>query len=365
MPNKRSPRSAKRSPALRKARHVKQVRRAIERMLHEHVHHRSTHGPHHYIDHVPEPRRNIVGVGLAHSLPTHGVLDPHAAVPGEQALTVYVAEPRSPEEIKAALKKALGDAALGIDDLPIHVIVSGPIRAQGPAARLRPVPGGTSSGFMRGASFTGGSMACVVTGLNPPRSGQRFVLSNNHVYADVNAAQPGDCLCQPCVVDGGQCPQDGFATVERSVPIDFFRANLVDAALGLARPQNVVRPDILVMRAGIPTFIRISPTPVDAVLNMTVAKSGRTTQLTVGQIIDTSASIHVAFGPRSALFQDQLTIRGTGGLPFSSEGDSGSLVWTFDAARSPVGLLFSAGGFVSFANKIDAVLTALDVQIVS
>jgi hypothetical protein len=72
---------------------------------------------------------------------------------------------------------------------------------------------------------------------------------------------------------------------------------------------------------------------------MLVGKSGRTTQLRAGRITDISATVRVNYGGgRQALFQDQLVIRGISG-DFSAGGDSGSLVWTWDARRNPVGLL--------------------------
>jgi hypothetical protein len=96
---------------------------------------------------------------------------------------------------------------------------------------------------------------------------------------------------------------------------------------------------------------------------MNVGKTGRTTQLTHGIITDCNATIRVNYGGgRVALFSDQITIRGIGG-GFSAGGDSGSLIWTWDARRNPVGLLFAGGGDFTFANKIPRVLAALDITI--
>lgn len=92
-------------------------------------------------------------------------------------------------------------------------------------------------------------------------------------------------------------------------------------------------------------------------------KSGRTTQLTSGHVIDVSASIRVNFeGGRVGNFQDQITIRGNKTV-FSQGGDSGSLIWTWDQQRQPVGLLFAGGGELTFANKISRVLDALDIAV--
>ena len=47
----------------------------------------------------------------------------------------------------------------------------------------------------------------------------------------------------------------------------------------------------------------------------------------------------------------------------SAGGDSGSLIWSWDKQRNPVGLLFAGGGGFTFANKIGRVLSALDINL--
>ena len=64
-----------------------------------------------------------------------------------------------------------------------------------------------------------------------------------------------------------------------------------------------------------------------------------------------------------ARFVNQIAIRTPGGN-FSAGGDSGSVIWTWDARRAPVALLFAGGGGTTFANPITRVLSALDVQFV-
>ncbi|PIK74087.1 hypothetical protein CS379_04460, partial [Methylobacterium frigidaeris] len=88
------------------------------------------------------------------------------------------------------------------------------------------------------------------------------------------------------------------------------------------------------------------------------------TQLTSGRIIDVNASIQVKYGGgRVANFRDQISIKGNDGKAFSQPGDSGSLIWTWDQGRSPVGLLFAGGTELTFANKISHVLDALDIAL--
>jgi hypothetical protein len=64
-----------------------------------------------------------------------------------------------------------------------------------------------------------------------------------------------------------------------------------------------------------------------------------------------------------ANFKDQITITGYNGRPFSDGGDSGSLIWTWNDAHAPVGLLFAGGRDYTFANKIGHVLEALQIEL--
>jgi hypothetical protein len=52
-------------------------------------------------------------------------------------------------------------------------------------------------------------------------TGERFILSNNHVLANSNNALVGDAILQPGAIDGGQNPADKVATLERFIKIRF------------------------------------------------------------------------------------------------------------------------------------------------
>lgn len=97
---------------------------------------------------------------------------------------------------------------------------------------------------------------------------------------------------------------------------------------------------------------------------MIVGKTGRTTQLTVGRITGVGVSVNVNYGGgRVARFIDQIAIQSVNSNPFSAGGDSGSSIWTWDALRRPIGLLFAGGGGVTFANRMARVVAALDVHL--
>lgn len=302
---------------------------------------------------APQGANNIVGVGL-------GVPDEPSSLgltPGATAINVYVVEQTSVDEIKSVLVDSMGISAAASDNVPINVVVSGIIDAQPHRFCMRPAPGGVSVGHFK---ITAGTLGCLAY-----RPNRLLILSNNHVLANTNNASFGDHIYQPGPYDGGKnaCSPNPIAILERYVPIYFDgRCNYVDAATGWAWPDRV-RRELVYLSGGKPELFRISSLIRDPQLNMIVGKSGRTTQLTRGQITDINASVRVNYGSgRVALFCDQIIIRGLGG-DFSAGGDSGSSIWTWDNQRNPVGLLFAGGGGLTIANKMRTVLRALDVKL--
>ncbi len=308
---------------------------------------------------------NIVGVGVGTSLlPAVGaggeVLS--SGEPGKQALNLYVVERTSVDEIKSAVVDSMGVSAASSDDVAVNVIVTGIIDAQPHRFRIRPAPGGVSVGHFR---ITAGTIGCLCVGRTAPRNSRLMILSNNHVLANTNAGAFGDCIAQPGPIDGGRCPADQIAILERFVPINFAAGavNFVDCATGWCWPDRV-RRELVYLAGGVPHFFRIGSAPIAPIINCPVGKSGRTTQLTRGTIIDVSASLNVNYGGgRVAFFRDQISIRGAGGSLFSAGGDSGSSIWVWDNNRRPVGLLFAGGGGITFANKMTRVVAALDVNL--
>jgi len=300
---------------------------------------------------------NVVGVGI-------GVGDGSSpgALPGDPVLEVYTIEPEAPGETRARLASAAGVQALASADVPIKTVCTGIIDASQHRMRLRPSPGGISIGHVR---ITAGTQACLARGRSGVRVNRLMVLSNNHVLANSNAAAIGDAIVQPGPYDGGRAPADQVAVLERFVPIHFAGGNnLVDAATGWAWPDRV-RRELMYLSGGAVRYFRVGSTPVAAVPGLAVGKTGRTTQLTSGRVTAVGVTINVNFGGgRVARFVNQIAVRATSGN-FSQGGDSGSLIWTWDARRAPVGLLFAGGGGTTFANRITDVLAALDISLVT
>jgi hypothetical protein len=222
------------------------------------------------------------------------------------------------------------------------------------SSRKRPITPGVSLGHY---DITAGTLGAFVRvdGDDRPR-----ILSNNHVLADENRGAVGDEILQPGALDGGSSGNDRVATLERFVALDTTQINAVDAAIATLDP-DVEFSDII---EGIGTIDGlIDPAEVEKVV-----KRGRTTGLTSGVVTAIEVdSVVVGFSTGTMRFDGQIEISGIDGTPFSSGGDSGSLVIDPASSRA-VGLLFAGSdqggpqGFgVTYANPIATVFTHLAI----
>jgi hypothetical protein len=262
------------------------------------------------------------------------------------------------------------------------VIQVGFVRAlDAPTDRWRPAPGGVSLGHYQ---ITAGTLGSVVY---DRLSGERLILSNNHVLANSNNARYGDPILQPGPADGGQLGPDTIALLERFMPLRFnsepptctvakayaqlgntlagllkaehrlqvvqarpMVSNLVDAAVARPIDEDYLRDDLLDIGA-------VNGTK-EASLGMGVCKSGRTTGYTTGAIRVLDATISVNYGlERVATFEGQIV-----STPMSQGGDSGSLVVASDT-RDAVGLLFAGSSQATIFNPIQPVLDQLRIEI--
>jgi hypothetical protein len=301
-----------------------------------------------------EGEENVQGVAI-------GLDDPATTTdPGEPVLTVYVAEPPScDDDVRSAVVDGMGVRSAG--DLPIRVITSGVFEPLVNRARVRPAPGGFSA---TNVGYGLGTLGCLAVGRHQPRDERLLCLSNNHVFALSNGGTLGDCICQPSVNDGGTCPDDQIAVLESFYPISFGAGvNYVDCAAGWCLPREVT-PKLGSQTAEGVDYFDISAQTRAAALRMLVGTSGRTTQMTQGTVTAVDWSGRIPYGPPGeAYFANQIVVEGNEGRPFAAQGDSGSIVWTWDHRRHPVGLLFAGSGAQTLVNPIDAVLAALDVDL--
>lgn len=252
-----------------------------------------------------------------------------------------------------------------LDRVPVVRVVTGLILAQSdPTSRARPAPLGYSVGHV---DITAGSIGARVRNA----AGAVFLLSNNHVLANSNAGSIGDDILQPGPYDGGTDPADRIGTLAAFQPIDFSLSghNYIDAALASVSAADLgfATPDDGYGAPGATPYVLDSDGDgvVDGrVLGLGVQKFGRTTLLTKGQVEDVNVSVEVCYAVffnicvQSAYFYDQLAFG-----PMSGGGDSGSLIVTDDANRSPVALLFAGSSTETIGNRIDRVLDHFGVVI--
>lgn len=282
--------------------------------------------------------KNIQGVGISYKRVDGKETD-------EPAVVVYVAEKASSDKI--ATEALVPDM---INDVPTDVRAVGEIVALSYKGRYRPAPSGVSVGHYK---ITAGTLGCLVS-----RNRALYILSNNHVLANSNAANTGDPITQPGPYDGGKVPGDVIAKLAQFVPIKFNGPiNQVDCAIAQTSTRLVSKLNKCIGKIG------SQPTPCK--LNLLVKKCGRTTQFTKGRIIDCNATVRVGYGTSGvALFQDQFIVESLTRSPFSAGGDSGSLIVS-NEGNYPVGLLFAGSTEITIANPIDRVLSALGVTIVA
>jgi hypothetical protein len=281
-----------------------------------------------------------------------------------------------------------------LDGVPVHTEVSGRFYAlRGETCEAGgdkqctaeerwplPVPTGVSVGH---PDITAGTIAARVT-----KDNNVYILSNNHVLANINQASNGDPILQPGAYDGGTA-EDAIATLTDYEVITFCEVfwiwvmcdttNTIDAAIALSDPMNLGFSTPVVPYASIPGYgapsQNIHPAygdpsiigdPNEALgllLGAAVQKYGRTTRLTAGTVDTINAAVDVCYDAdcmNVARFTDQLTV--TPG-DFSAGGDSGSLVVSNDNLRQPVGLLFAGSDTITIINRIDHVLKRFGVTV--
>jgi hypothetical protein len=316
------------------------------------------------------PNQNVVGVGI-------GEKEVEGKPTGVQALKFYVrckilaahlspadtlpamvnGLPTDIEEVglfRALAKKAVPKArkarkAPPKSPKPVATAPVGP----NPRQQLLPAQPGCSVGF-RFPNQPDLRMAGTFGALVRDAGGTVYVLSNNHVLANVNRLPLGNPIFQPGLLDGGRPGRDRIADLTRFVKLDPQGANHFDAAIARAVDPAMVSRDIL--------FIGPPAGVAAAQLDMIVHKFGRTTDYTVGRVIDVAADVSVVYNSVTLVFTNQILVRGLSEQPFSKAGDSGSLILQ-RSTNHAVGLLFAGSASHTIINHIQGVLDALNVQL--
>lgn len=237
---------------------------------------------------------------------------------------------------------------INIKGLPVDVEEIGEIKALAVdrTAKHRPAPPGVSIGHV---DISAGTFGCTCF-----KSGTKYILSNNHVLANTNAGEIGDHILQPGVYDGGDDPNDKIGTLADFEPIVFGdpeNPNLVDCAIALPDDEDDVSDELLELQ-----YPRGHKA---AEVGMEVAKSGRTSAVTMKPILEFSGLIEIGFGEAGvAYFDDQIITRQV----MAEGGDSGScLIDLLD--NKAVGLLFAGSLGRAIFNRMTDVVDALGISI--
>ncbi len=302
-------------------------------------------------------QRNVHAVGVGRKMVDGQATD-------TAAVRVYVTQ-----KVASSMLSPADRLPSSIDGIPTDIIEAPPAFLTVSAAQLctndrkkrqRPVVAGISTAHV---NVTAGTIGYFCRSTRPGDDPTVvYVLSNNHVFADVNHAHAGDALRQPGPMDGGM-DNDLFAHLRRFVELRLggMESNPVDAAIGELLPGVEFRPRVC--RIG---KIRGA---AQAVEGMKVRKHGRTSGYTRGSVTDESYDALVGIDPNNpsvvALFVNQMRIeRIAPYAAFGLGGDSGSLVVSLPKAEA-VGLYFAgpAGGEYGVANHIADVLQALEIEL--
>lgn len=234
----------------------------------------------------------------------------------------------------------------------IEVEEIGPV--VGLATTVRPIVAGISVGNRFGEA---GTLGCIVTkiGTTTPR----YVLSNNHVLARLNFAQPDEVIEQPALLDQSGAGPFEIGRFGEKVSLDQNGPNFVDAAIV---PLNINVHSL--PRALFGTNISIAGRrQTDLVKQEPVYKIGKSTNRRDGRIKAWGmGKLEVTLGSRKFDFFEQIEIEPTS-LPFCDSGDSGSIV--LDASNLAVGLLFSKSltTEIAYANPIGRVFHDLQIEL--
>jgi hypothetical protein len=314
-----------------------------------------------------KPRNNVVGVAA-------GVKWKNGEPTGEPAVLVLVTHKVAKQNLSKADVVPAKLQSVQTDVLAVGepIAGAGPLGAgiQSLIKRVRPAGGGYSVGHFE---ITAGTISTCVYDLLPGAStnptapvhgvgipSKYYILSNNHVLANVNAGPIGAPILQPGPFDGGTNPADKIATLSRFIPIQLTpgvpvtaQNNIVDCAVAEGEFYDLNRE---IYWSGCVRGWRTRD-KVLAMVGQTVKKTGRTTNFTTGRITAVNATIDVNYGGgRVGRMKDQIVTTN-----MSAGGDSGSLIMTLDDVA--IGLLFAGSPTAMIANQIQNVRSMLRVEV--
>jgi hypothetical protein len=283
-----------------------------------------------------------------------GIADSEA----DSVITVFVENEQSEQAVPASF-----------DGYTVRTEVTGKIEASStPVAEsttgvdpqrrdeVRPLVGGTSlSGYVTkagGLFLYAGTLGMVTY--------DDKILTNAHVIAmnpqTYDFLDIGTTVVQPGTGDGGGLG-DKVGELAAYIPIDFSpdAINYADAAIAAVDSGVGVSPGEEFSEGGdywIQGWTTVSTGDI-------VRKSGRTTGVTIGEVLYTNASVVVSYGSRSAYFEDLIVVS-QDNYSFSQPGDSGSAV---DKDGQFVGLLFAGSSDRAVICKAQHIIDGLGIAV--
>jgi hypothetical protein len=265
-----------------------------------------------------------------------------------------------------------------LENIPVEIMVTGEIKIfkGGPGGGVNhktkqtpPIKLGTSGGWhydLANGYCCGGTLGSLVQ-----IGGTKYILSNYHVFeSDIvsggngRIAQTGDPIIQPGLIDIN-CNANNGQDVATLVKKSSLPGSNVDCAVA-SIISGMVDPSGSILEVG-----TISASTVNAFINQTVKKSGRTSGLTRSTVSGLNATVSVTYENECAggtsftkTFTGQIVIANRGSK-FLAAGDSGSLM-VEDVSTNPraVGLLFAGSSSSAIANPINQVLSFLGATMV-
>lgn len=289
---------------------------------------------------------HIQGLGIAERITDGKKLD-------ELALKVYVDRKLPMAKVENPVPKKLDLPGMEMQ-VETDVEEIGKVVLEMTTSRFRPAMPGSGLGHLQ---VTVGTFGCLVRkkGTKTPL----YILSNSHVLANQGVAKKKDPIVQAGALDGGKAPDDLLCELAEWVPFQFTAddyPNTVDAAIAKVLKKKDVTSAVRLIGVpkGVSTVVR---------RGMQVRKSGRTTDLTIGEIKDVDYRLALNYKKpgggtgRVGLTDQVLCTRYTDG------GDSGSAV--FNNGGKIVGLHFAGSTSSSIFNRIGNVLDALGIEVVT
>jgi hypothetical protein len=268
------------------------------------------------------------------------------------------------------LVSAVSQADLTASGSARVTIIPGNQNAQSGAVAL-----GTSGSNVKDTNTSGSSLFCCggTLGSLVTQNGTQYVLSNTHVLARSDAASVGEAITQPGLIDVNCDPAQTttvanltqFANLESeshtasSSNVDAAIAQIVSGKVDTS--GNILYLGDTADANGVPTSgAPHAGSGVPAAVNMSVAKSGRSTGLTCSTVSAVNTSTVISYTkncdgtgtPFTVNYKNQVVVTGQFGAP----GDSGSLIVTQDTA-DPVALLYGGSDTDAVGNPVGPVLS--------